>query len=105
MYRGEIEIDNIPLRSYGIEVDTQQILLKYNLIRFLENNDYHPNEDWYAKLDRIRRARNELVHQAKTQYNIEFLSEFLSKISRLYLKELFRKSGLSTLTNDEVIHK
>ncbi|MGB0930274.1 MAG: hypothetical protein ACPGVB_05840 [Chitinophagales bacterium] len=51
-----------------------------------------PEENLYAKIDRLRRVRNEFAHEAHTFANIEIVSEYLSKVARYYLKELFRNS-------------
>lgn len=104
--RGMVSVDTLPAKECIINGIDEHPLLKYNFIRSpLIDDTYSVREDWHAKLDRVRRVRNELTHEAKTGYNIELLSEFISKISRFYLRELFRESAIySNKTNNDIIH-
>lgn len=63
-------------------------------------------QNFYANLDRLRRTRNNLVHQAKTDVNIKLLSDFMAKVARHYLQELFHNSTLLEHTTiDDIIYK
>lgn len=102
--------DQIPLErnfSKNASIYTDQALLELRFEDFKANvNHVHDERSFFASLDRLRRIRNQLVHQAKTENNINLFSGYLSKITRHYLKELFKNSTLAGLeTDNDIIHK
>ncbi|MDX2248415.1 MAG: hypothetical protein SF052_16650 [Bacteroidia bacterium] len=86
---------------------TDQALLELRFEEFkIDGSHIQYERNFFASLDRLRRIRNQLVHQAKTDININLFSDYLSKITRHYLKELFKNSTLTKLeTDNDIIHK
>lgn len=70
--------------------NTDQPLLKYRL-----QNTYSSSSitDLIAQVDRLRRIRNELVHDAQSPENLEVATTFLYKVVRIYFKEMFAQLG------------
>ncbi|MEM8528861.1 MAG: hypothetical protein AAGG68_29770, partial [Bacteroidota bacterium] len=83
--------DSIPSNfPKSIRIDTDQALLT---VRNSQHTPLFFNP--LFSMDRLRRIRNELVHEGSTSIgNIDVLSRFLSKITRFYLKKFFKNSTL-----------
>lgn len=85
-------------------ISAEQTLLNYRLIDINSQTKVSKNS-FYASMDRIRRVRNDLVHEAKTDYNISLFSIYLAKVTRHYLQVFFKNStSMKYNTMDEIIN-
>jgi hypothetical protein len=88
-------------------LDTDQCLLDYRLqeVSFFLNKKKDLNkEDFFFEIDRMRRIRNEIVHNGASPKDINLLVSRLYKYARIYLREvIFALAKRSDQSIEEIL--
>jgi len=82
--------ENLLTTKEGLKIESDQKLLQYRLNEignFLKNGK-KDKPDFLCSVERMRRARNSIAHNADIPRNINMLASYLYKFMRIYLREV-----------------